>query len=333
MLGAFLGVGPKLLDQLAVAHGIRVTSAGAGDRPGFGASVGHAQQSLRRGADDLALGLAIPGGERGGVAATQGIVDRRGRHPGHQSKTPGMRQVGLEDVAGEQVVAHLCHPLAVRRPRRGPEFGQFHRAGLIAGGVPCLSPGRDQGPGECLAPGAAIVHDHILAGRVIPHQGGRVIVGDRPRKAALGAEGEGRQVEGRFDLGGHLVGEEEAPATEEGKFHRQFLRCQPVTGIERCRQRLATRDGLLEMLEKAGLVARRRCRGEDMFVDRGKQDRPAAQRATGGHAFEQVAGTIPRMRQHHRKRWRYPLRVIVKAMNDGQAHGWFRQTVNEGCAG
>ena len=121
VLGPVLRALGQRLTQRRVVLGTEAARAGALDRPRLDvARRVHVQEPLGRRADDGGVRQLHESGERRRVVRAQPAIERP-RRLGAGGFEP-LRQVGLEDVAGEDVLAHLRHLVQVgavreRRPQ------------------------------------------------------------------------------------------------------------------------------------------------------------------------------------------------------------------------
>ena len=112
VLGAVLGVEVELLGE--VVGGERAAGPRAGDGAGLGPALGvERDEALRRRADELVVAEVQVAGEGAGVHGAQRVVEVQAGQ--RVAEVQPLAEVGLEDVAGEDVLAGAAHDLLVLR--------------------------------------------------------------------------------------------------------------------------------------------------------------------------------------------------------------------------
>ena len=117
VLGAVLLALGELAAQGLVVHRPEAPRPGALDRPGLDLPAVEGQEALGRHAEHGHVVAGEIGAERRGVLVPQPRVERE-RRLGHRGLEP-LRQVRLEDVAGQDVLAHALHRAQVAAPGEG----------------------------------------------------------------------------------------------------------------------------------------------------------------------------------------------------------------------
>ena len=193
----------RIADQVADARRIVVAleaRARAGDGAGFDEIAAHRHQPFRRGADHGPAIAREHAGERRGIVRAQALEQFRRPWRTRELRVPAAADVGLEHVAGGEVIEHAMHAvgeargivLAVAR-RRCPFRQRWQRGECGDVGFDGIEHAGMRGFG----------HDHAFAAGAIAQDRGRTTQRQRDRQRAR----RRRQRQHRFDFAGKFVTE------------------------------------------------------------------------------------------------------------------------------